>query len=619
MENLLSRRFTPPSLFELIPPTRIGTLEQYGHKSWHAVAQDPRLFAAVEQITDTAAEYRNRDMPVLTDELYTEFSRTGSRQGFERAYFERRQMLGYTAVAALVDGREPVLDYYFTTLVSQLTTILDEESWALPAHVYNPTGRDPQYIDLFAAETAYTMAELCHVFATVIPTNLQRRILERLRSTIFQPYIEHADDYHFTHDTHNWNAVCHQGVLGSALLIEPNSATVAQMLSVASDRLGCFLDGFTRDGGCTEGPGYWQYGFGRFSALNQLIERVTHNALSLFCDDERIARIAQYPLHVILSNDYVANFSDCARRLEFAPWLMQYLGYRLNVRALCEYATSTFDRACARKPFPSDPYADFFQLSRLLTVLPVSNANVRSAMADTYMPDLQILCAHRADSQGRLWELAAKAGHNAEHHNHNDCGSYLLNIAGTPIALELGAPEYTRDYFGPSRYSFLAARSTGHSVPIINGCEQAAGEEFRARVVKCDVTGHTLLFATDLTECYPTGADCSLLVREILLDAAAARLEITDRFVLSDTGMVESTLILADGAMSESSAGLLINIGTLRLTLTTGPECHVKTVERLLFRSVNGEETTVQRVIIGSTKAMKEGVLQYSLASRIDG
>lgn len=58
-----------------------------------------------------------------------------------------------------------------------------------------------------------------------------------------------------------------------------------------------------------------------------------------------------------------------------------------------------------------------------------------------------------------------RPGHNADHHNHNDCGSFLLNLDGAPALLEIGAPEYVHDFFNDKRYTFLAARPLGHSVP----------------------------------------------------------------------------------------------------------------------------------------------------------
>jgi hypothetical protein len=48
--------------------------------------------------------------------------------------------------------------------------------------------------------------------------------------------------------------------------------------------------------------------------------------------------------------------------------------------------------------------------------------------------------------------LAAKGGHNAESHNHNDMGSFNLYIDQQPIIIDLGVGTYTRQTFSSERY-----------------------------------------------------------------------------------------------------------------------------------------------------------------------
>ncbi len=611
MRNLLSSTLTADEITALIPENRMGAIMPVDNPMWQSIADCEFTTRLVQQVIVQAELGIGAPMPALTDELYTEFNRTGNRLGFERPYFERRRMLGRTAIATLTD-RNHTIDYWLPTLIDQLNVILDEESWALPAHVYNPSGRDSRYIDLFAAETAYTLAEICTVVGCALPAVLRTRILNRVRSDIFEPYIAHADAFHFTHDTHNWNAVCHQGVIGAALLMEPHVPTVAAILAISSTRLTHFVEGFTRDGGCTEGPGYWQYGFGRFSALNQLLEAATAGELSLFHEDDRIPLIAQYPLNIMLDGGYVANFSDCTSHLEFAPWLMSYLSSRLNLELLNNLASSTMYRLAEGGMNYEAHSADFFHLARILTLVPPKGASARFRTTDTYMPDLQILCVHKTDDTGVLWELAAKGGNNAEHHNHNDCGSYLLHIAGTPIVIDLGAPEYTREFFGPTRYSFLAARSAGHSVPLVNGVEQAAGLEYRARVVACDVTNRTISFEVNLTACYPKEALCESLVRQITLDGARGQLIVSDSFVLSSEGTIE-TAVMVCNAVTQTDDGIIVEAGDVRATFTAGSGCFVKSVDELTYRRPGGVETTVKRIMVAPAEQTNRGTLRYTI------
>ena len=75
------------------------------------------------------------------------------------------------------------------------------------------------------------------------------------------------------------------------------------------------------------------------------------------------------------------------------------------------------------------------------------------------------------------YTLACKAGHNAESHNHNDVGSFIIFKDGKVSFVDPGTGAYTRQYFGPERYEFLSTSSRGHSVPIINGELQVTGKE----------------------------------------------------------------------------------------------------------------------------------------------
>jgi hypothetical protein len=82
-----------------------------------------------------------------------------------------------------------------------------------------------------------------------------------------------------------------------------------------------------------------------------------------------------------------------------------------------------------------------------------------------------------------------KAGHNAEEHNHNDVGSFVLHIAGENLLTDPGRGLYTRDYFGPRRYENIFANSYGHSVPRIDGLLQGTGRAFAGTLLLDEQAG----------------------------------------------------------------------------------------------------------------------------------
>ena len=73
----------------------------------------------------------------------------------------------------------------------------------------------------------------------------------------------------------NWTAVCNAGVVGAALYLEKDLSRLAEMIARAARSLDDYLLTFDQDGGSSEGPGYWSYGFGYYSILGQLVEQRT--------------------------------------------------------------------------------------------------------------------------------------------------------------------------------------------------------------------------------------------------------------------------------------------------------------------------------------------------------
>ncbi|HEY9249736.1 MAG TPA: heparinase II/III family protein, partial [Rariglobus sp.] len=499
-----------------------------------------------------------------------------------------------------------------------LGEILDESSWSLPAHVWDePTGKNPLQIDLFAAETANNFADLLVVFGAVIPPGVAQRIKTRLHVQIFENYANREPAFHWTQIENNWNAVCHQGVLGAALAIGDDHVLVARMLARAAAGLPRYLAGFGEDGSTSEGPGYWSYGFGWFSELNAQLEHRTAGRLSLFEGDAKIARIARFAPAMTLSDGHMVNFSDGSRTGRLAPQLLAYLAQRLDDSMLRAEALALYRHQSAHGIDLEELRRDFFNLSRLALRTPAAGSLTETSRApkpDACFPDYGAIVARGTDARGHLWEFAAKGGHNAEHHNHNDCGSFLLNIDGAPALIEIGAPEYVRAFFSDQRYTFLAARSLGHSVPVVNGCEQPEGRDFAATVLKAEVGGDRVEFVVDLTKCYPPAARCLKLIRTWVLEKTAGRLSVTDACALDGPGTVESLLICQDPPTRDGTAALVGTAGTtLRIVPAAGTR--IAAIETCDYRGHQGTDEKIHRLRFtpAGGNAVTHGTLAYEL------
>lgn len=553
MHNVL---FAPPSEAELVATLEAtarspGVLPAHDDPVWSEVRARPLVASVFRAVCERAASEAAEPMPVLSDELYADFFRTGERLSFERVYFERRRRLARAAMALLLDP-EADRARLAASLAAKLGDLLEEPSWSLPAHVWTePTGKNPLQIDLKVAETANFCAELVTTFRDLLPPELIARTRARLREQVFENYARRHAEIHWTTLPMNWNAVCHQGVIGAALTLEDDPALIARMLAPALRGLPVFLRGFGDDGTTSEGPNYWTYGFGWFCELNAQVERRSAGRWSLVEGDAHIARIARFAPLMSFAGGHLVNFSDGNREGRLPPWLLAGLGGRLEDPLLRAEAAAGYAHLASTGVDPDAHSSEFFQLARLALRAPAaaSAGAAEPDRPDVFFPDYGAIVARGRDARGRRWEFAAKGGHNDEHHNHNDCGSFLLNVDGAPALFEIGAPEYVRRYFGPERYTFLASRSLGHSVPFVNGVEQAAGREFAAEVRDARTGEDRVEFVVDLTRCYPAEANCRSLVRSCVFEKCAGRLTVSDAYDLAAPGEFESVLICREDAI----------------------------------------------------------------------
>jgi Heparinase II/III-like protein. len=599
MRNILLAPLSETELGAILAETAGRTLlPPLGDPAWAAARENPAVVSWLTPLIDRAVAEADEPLPELTDELYADFFRTGVRINFERLYFERRRRLGRAAFAVLL-GDETVRTRLLPSFRRKLEDIFAETSWTLPASIWNePSGKDPFTIDLFAAESANTFAELLTIFRAVIPDDLSRRIRERLRVQCFQNYLDRDPPFYWTARPTNWNAVCHQGVVGAALTIEDDHALLARLVARAAAALPTFLDGFEKDGASSEGPIYWAYGFGRFAALNARLEERSAGRLSMFEGHDQVARIARFGPAMCLSGGHLVNFSDGPRVGRLGAELFAYLGQRLGDPLLSARAAADY-RHHAEDGLDLDAHwSDFFHFIRLALHAPAAETIAQAPeprMPDVFFDHYGAVVVRGADSAGNLWEFAAKAGHNAEHHNHNDCGGFLLNLNGAPAFVEIGAPEYTRDYFNERRYSNLATRSLGHSVPFVNGREQFAGREAAASVLKAEIGGDRVEFLVDLARCYPAEARCQKLHRGYVLEKSAGRLVVTDTYELAEAGPVESVFICRDPVSRDGDA-LLLDApgGTLRLA--PAEDCAFTEIERCDFSGHRGVADKVHRL-----------------------
>jgi hypothetical protein len=284
------------------------------------------------------------------------------------------------------------------------------------------------------------------------------------------------------------------------------------------------------------------------------------------------------------------------------PSHLLYLGERLN-ETLCREQGINNYVSILKKGLDLDfQRSDLLYLGRFLLRCPESlpEKPVISSSKDVYLKDLAVVIAAAKDAKGHLWEFAAKAGHNDEHHNHNDCGNYILNLDAHRYITEIGQPLYTREFFSDKRYENLAARSLGHSVPLINGVEQAAGKKYASNVLDYSNTATETRFVIDLTACYPPEAACKKLIRTFLFEKEAGRLTVRDDFELTEARSAETAVVTIHSAKADKDA-VTISANGLYLVLRLDPGTVFASAEEHPYRHHDPTITkpvAIQRVVL---------------------
>ncbi|MDY3919519.1 MAG: heparinase II/III family protein [Candidatus Limivivens sp.] len=467
-----------------------------------------------EQEVMTAADaMRREEIPPITEELFSLFEKTGNRITYENVYFRRRKFLAVYGMAALLHRRKEDL----CMLEKIIREICREICWALPAHVNRVQQPDTWMItvDLFASETAFALTEIGSLLKEELPGEILAEIREKAMSRVLLPFEQSPIPYGIWENCdHNWNAVC-AGSIGCAAieLLKEEPKRLEKLLSRIQNSLTHYVDGFSDDGACMEGLSYFTYGMSFFAAFAQKLEAYTHGACDLLAG-EKLKKMMEFQQKCYFPGGLSICFSDGSSQEKFRVGLTCYLSMKdekVQFPAM-ELAAGLDSDNCYRWAIL---YRDYrFTLDCLQSLEDKAApgfSQAASSVSDAHSGHTartSVLGTNVSSCQETLpqaqWTIcrglhaaagaAIKGGHNGEPHNHNDVGSFHYAIGKELFFSDLGAGEYTREYFQPeTRYTIFVNQSQSHNVPIIGGHGQKPGKEYGCSLFETDGKGHTKL------------------------------------------------------------------------------------------------------------------------------
>jgi hypothetical protein len=533
---------------------------------WMKVPADLRAL-----MVRNADQWVGKPWPQLDAVTALDFKRNGNRSRFEALSFGRRVRLVDLVLGECAEGRGRFVD----EIANGVWLICEETFWGVPAHlaaqkagVGLPDITEP-IVDLFAAETSaslsWTHYLLADQLAQVSPL-VPQRIRVEARRRILDPLL-HRNDFSWMglqddpvhSDTwidfgakvvypkrvplNNWNTWINSNWLVTIMLLEDDADRRMQSLMKSCRSLDQYLHDFSPDGGCEEGPVYWQKSPGAYfdccrtlsSAVNGAADVMTHPF---------VQRMGQYIADVHIAGNAYVNYGD-AHMEDVAPAELIYrYGVAAKLPSLMSfgaYNSSKHGLGATGDEKAMEEVLGPRRLPSLARSLPdvlftneIRAAKKQDALGrDSWYPSLHLMTARAKAGTTDGCYLAVQAASNGRSHGHNDSGSFIVFHDGEPAIIDPGVETYTAKTFSPQRYEIWTMQSAYHNLPLIGGVMQHEGRSYAASDVSYAANDDAARITMNLATAYPPEAGAKRWMREVSLDRRANLVRVKEQFTLA--------------------------------------------------------------------------------------
>lgn len=516
-----------------LPERPIGVGQPITNRvEWTALAELPAFKGWLAGSRDALL----RPLPEVSDELFLEFSRNGNRSHWQGIEFERRARMTQLALAECLEDK----GVFVGALEKAIHQICAERTWVYPAHdrsLSNFYGKTIN-IELGSSALAWELATINFLLAERLSPSTRALIRTNLQERIFQPYRDMVEgrrkEDNWLRTVNNWNAVCLAGVTGAALATLDSKQDRAWFIASAEFYSRNFLRGFTPDGYCSEGLGYWNYGFGNFIMLGETIRQSTAGKVD-FLADPAVRNPALFDRRIEIIHRIYPSIADCHPGSMPDPALTTYLCRRFNL-VPCDSGNDVFRH-------PSNSLFTTVLFSFLPAELPrVKNETRVESPLRSWFPEGGVLICRPEQNAKIPFAVSLKGGHNGEQHNHNDLGSYIVVAGSSVVVADPGAEIYTGRTFSSRRYESDVLNSFGHDVPVVAGKWQTAGTNSRARVLDHRFSDDQDTLTLDLKSAYAVPG-LKRLERTFVYQRGAPSLSVRDDVEFTNPQSFETALV----------------------------------------------------------------------------
>lgn len=578
----------------MLPEKPSGFGETYkNRKAWNRLLHTRKYDRLIKSADSSLTE----PFPAWSDADYLAYWTKGTSVPGKNMLQKRLLWLTrYVFAACLTDQGK-----YTKAVENAILELCRQKSWVNPTHDYNKVNFEGKkyLVELSAVSYAHHIAQALYLMDDKIDPKVKTEAIQALQLRVFDPVLNSVatgnNENFFLTNTNNFNAVCLSGTVGAAETVINNKTERAKFIAIAERYHKNGIHGFLPDGYCTEGLGYYNYGFGHFVLLRETVYQSTHGQIDLFADP-KLQLIAAFLPKTVIIHDVFPSIGDCRPYTQPSAFILYYVNRNLGIditafkktdfdgRAtdLAESILAVFPEKISFAQVPvksmSDELRSYFEQAGVLTVRPEKNSSLDMG-------------------------VAIKGGNNNEHHNHNDIGSFSIVVGDEVLMGDPGIIPYTSKTFGPERYTYKTIASYGHPVPLVAGQEQIPGAAAKAKVISTSFTKDEDKLLMDISSAYPV-KELKRLTREFTYNRKSAGfLNVKDTFSFSSNQSYETALITR-GSWKKLNTNQIEITGKkdkLRVTIESQHSFEIKSEEL----SEGGKPYT--RLAIRFDKAVKDG------------
>ena len=335
----------------------------------------------------------------------------------------------------------------------------------------------------------------------------------------------------------NWNPYCHAFILDAVFGMLESRRERAYLVASMIRSQDFYIARLTEQGYIAEGIGYWHMGMSAYLRGAKKVLLGTGGKINMLESAPPKVRKSMYIARdmMLAPGGLYPHFADHGREglpIPFGRGTLNDLNLAFREKI---YPVENTEYNPAGMHLGLEY---FYTITKILKKDPGLDLKDPQPLQPYFWdPEAQILIVRDRPDASLPLSLAIKGGNNAEPHNHNDIGSFVIGAGSRILCGDPGIPVYISKTVGIIRSSAM------HPVPMPNGVMQKKGEQFKGKVLAVENDDRHSLFRIDLAGAYPSNAGIAKLVRTAEYDRTGHRIVITDECELKAPGEYQLPLI----------------------------------------------------------------------------